>query len=76
MAWKDEAFGLWNEWARVYDRQSLSADVILDIYDSWYLVNIVHNDFQDESGIWRLFDLEIDGDLSKKLRRASGSGAF
>ncbi|KAI7901529.1 methylenetetrahydrofolate reductase-domain-containing protein [Cokeromyces recurvatus] len=73
MAWKDEAFSLWNEWAHTYDRQSLSAEVILNIYENWYLVNIVHNDFQDEKGIWRLFDLEIDGDLSKKLRRGSGS---
>lgn len=73
LAWKDEAFGLWNEWARSYDRQSPSAQLILDICENWYLVNIVHNDFQDESGIWRLFDLEIDGDLSKRLRRASGS---
>ncbi|KAI9248609.1 methylenetetrahydrofolate reductase-domain-containing protein [Sporodiniella umbellata] len=73
MAWKDEAFELWNEWARVYDRKSESARLIMDIHDQWYLVNIVHNDFQNENGIWQLFDLEIDGDLSKKLRRASGS---
>ncbi|RCH95715.1 hypothetical protein CU097_000293, partial [Rhizopus azygosporus] len=69
MAWKDEAFELWNEWARIYDRKSPSAEVILDIHDHWYLVNIVHNDFQDEDGIWRLFNLEIDGDLSRRLRR-------
>ncbi|KAG1180442.1 hypothetical protein G6F70_004545 [Rhizopus microsporus] len=73
MAWKDEAFELWSEWARIYDRKSPSAEVILDIHDHWYLVNIVHNDFQDEDGIWRLFDLEIDGDLSRRLRRGSGS---
>ncbi|ORE11430.1 methylenetetrahydrofolate reduct [Rhizopus microsporus var. microsporus] len=73
MAWKDEAFELWSEWARIYDRKSPSAEIILDIHDHWYLVNIVHNDFQDEDGIWRLFDLEIDGDLSRRLRRGSGS---
>ncbi|KAG1138022.1 hypothetical protein G6F37_009603 [Rhizopus arrhizus] len=73
MAWKDEAFELWNEWARIYDRQSTPAKLILDIHQHWYLVNIVHNDFQNENGIWHLFDLEIDGDLSRKLRRASGS---
>ncbi|CEG75687.1 Putative Methylenetetrahydrofolate reductase [Rhizopus microsporus] len=73
MAWKDEAFELWSEWARIYDRKSPSAEVILDIHDHWYLVNIVHNDFQDEDGIWRLFNLEIDGDLSRRLRRGSGS---
>lgn len=76
MAWKDEAFALWNEWAHTYDRQSPSAEVILDIYNNWYLVNIVHNDFQDENGIWRLFDLEIDGDLSKRLRHNSNQSSF
>ncbi|KAI8991442.1 methylenetetrahydrofolate reductase-domain-containing protein [Mycotypha africana] len=76
MAWKDEAFALWYEWAHTYDRKSVTAEIILDIYNNWYLVNIVHNDFQNESGIWRLFDLEIDGDLSKKLRHTSSHTTF
>ncbi|KAI8370463.1 methylenetetrahydrofolate reductase-domain-containing protein [Radiomyces spectabilis] len=70
MAWKDEAFELWNEWAHIYDRESPSAKLILDIANNWYLINIVHNDFQDEGGIWRLFDLEIDGEISRKLRQS------
>jgi methylenetetrahydrofolate reductase (NADPH) len=73
MAWKDEAFALWEEWARTYDRQSPAAETIMEINETWYLVNIVHNDFQDENGIWRLFDLEIDGDLARRIRRGSGS---
>ncbi|KAF7724259.1 hypothetical protein EC973_001215 [Apophysomyces ossiformis] len=73
MAWKDEAFELWAEWARIYNRQSPSANMILDICNSWYLINIVYNDFQDENGIWRLFDLEIDGAISRKLRQSSVS---
>ncbi|CEI89669.1 Putative Methylenetetrahydrofolate reductase [Rhizopus microsporus] len=71
MAWKDEAFELWNRWARIYERDSESAKLILDITDSYYLINIVHNDFQDENGIWRLFDLEIDGEISRKLLQSS-----
>lgn len=69
MAWKDEAYELWGEWARIYDRESESAKLILDIMNNWYLINIVHNDFQDENGIWRLFDLEVDqfADQSKHL---------
>lgn len=69
MAWKDEAFELWNEWARIYDRKTRPAELILDISNRWYLINIVHNDFQDEGGIWRLFDLEIDGEISRKIRQ-------
>lgn len=59
---------MWGEWARIYDRDSESANLILDIMNNWYLINIVHNDFQDESGIWKLFDLEIDGAIARKLR--------
>ncbi|KAI8342662.1 methylenetetrahydrofolate reductase-domain-containing protein [Chlamydoabsidia padenii] len=72
MAWKDEAFELWNEWARIYDRKTKPAELILDISNRWYLINIVHNDFQDENGIWRLFDLEIDGEISRKIRQKGG----
>ncbi|KAI8877008.1 methylenetetrahydrofolate reduct [Backusella circina FSU 941] len=71
MAWKDEAFELWNRWARIYEKESASADLILDITKNFYLINIVHNDFQDENGIWRLFDLEIDGEISRKLLQST-----
>ncbi|KAL0089673.1 methylenetetrahydrofolate reductase-domain-containing protein [Phycomyces blakesleeanus] len=71
MAWKDEAFGLWREWSSIYEPQSPSAKLLSNITDTWYLVNIVQNDFQDEGGIWRLFDLEIDGEISRKIRRSS-----
>ncbi|OBZ91031.1 Methylenetetrahydrofolate reductase 1 [Choanephora cucurbitarum] len=70
-AWKDEAFELWNQWARIYERESQSAELILDISNNWYLINIVHNDFQDDNAIWRLFDLEIDGEISRKLLQSN-----
>ncbi|CAG8744124.1 7025_t:CDS:2, partial [Racocetra persica] len=56
MAWKDEAFELWNEWAKIYDPDSVSAKLITQIADNWYLINIVHNDFHDGSGIFRIFE--------------------
>lgn len=71
IAWKDEAFELWNRWARIYERESESAELILDIANNYYLINIVHNDFQDENGIWKLFDLEIDGEISRKLLQSA-----
>ncbi|KAL0097365.1 methylenetetrahydrofolate reductase-domain-containing protein [Phycomyces blakesleeanus] len=58
MAWKEEAFALWHEWARLYDAESVSNKLLKGVADNWYLVNIVHNDFQDSDGIWRLFDIE------------------
>ncbi|CAG8764597.1 16346_t:CDS:2, partial [Racocetra fulgida] len=52
----DEAFELWNEWAKIYDPDSVSAKLITQIADNWYLINIVHNDFHDGSGIFRIFE--------------------
>ncbi|XP_057304254.1 methylenetetrahydrofolate reductase (NADPH)-like [Hydractinia symbiolongicarpus] len=44
--WKDEAFSLWTEqWQSLYEEGSKSASIIQNIYDNFYLVNLVDNDF-------------------------------
>lgn len=45
MAWKDEAFALWGEWANIYQEGSESRKVIENIISSYYLVNIVDDNF-------------------------------
>jgi len=55
LAWKDEAFELWAEWAKIYDANSPSAQVLTDIADNWFLVNVVHNDFQKPGAIFEIF---------------------
>ncbi|CAJ0846780.1 14968_t:CDS:10 [Entrophospora sp. SA101] len=50
MAWKDEAFELWSEWAKIYDKDTISSQLITEIMENWYLINIVHNDFHDNDG--------------------------
>uniref|UniRef100_A0A1D1Y4X5 Methylenetetrahydrofolate reductase n=1 Tax=Anthurium amnicola TaxID=1678845 RepID=A0A1D1Y4X5_9ARAE len=59
MAWKDEAFELWNEWAKIYDAESISAKLITDIAENWYLINIVHNDFHNSDGIFKIFEHNV-----------------
>ena len=55
LIWKDEAFGLWiNDWASIYKQKSDSYNLLHQIHDSYYLVNIVDNDF-------------IDGDMIKHI---------
>ena len=55
LIWKDEAFGLWiNDWAIIYNKKSSSYKLLHQIHDSYYLVNIVDNDF-------------IDGDMIKNI---------
>merc|ERR1719161_3395893 len=45
MAWKDEAFSLWGEWSSIYAEGSESHKLITSICDSYYLVNIVDDNF-------------------------------
>ncbi len=46
MVWKDEAFGLWkSQWKSLHAEGSTSAKIIDDIYNNYYLVTIIDNDF-------------------------------
>jgi methylenetetrahydrofolate reductase (NADPH) len=46
LAWKDEAFAIMvNEWAGIYEQDSRSRQVLQEIHDDYYLVNVVDNDF-------------------------------
>lgn len=47
MAWKDEAFELGYQWADVYGEASESRKFIRGMMDSYFLVNIVNNDFRE-----------------------------
>lgn len=45
LAWKDEAFALWSQWKSIYDTESKSHKLIQEIHDTYYLVNVVDNDY-------------------------------
>ncbi|KAL8873891.1 MAG: hypothetical protein Q9174_000694 [Haloplaca sp. 1 TL-2023] len=55
-AWKDEAFRLGSDWADCHPAGSPSRQVIEEIMNKWYLINIVDNDFHSTHGIFDLFD--------------------
>jgi len=58
LIWKDEAFSLWmNDWASIYEAKSESYELIKEIYDTYYLVNVVDNDF-------------VDGDILKQILKS------
>lgn len=45
-SWKDEAFGLWREqWGKLYPEGSHSFKIIENIHKTYYLVNLVDNNF-------------------------------
>jgi len=58
--WKDEAFALWHsQWSILYPENSISRKVINDISDTYYLVNIVDNDFTKPFNIFNVFGLDL-----------------
>ncbi|GAB7362908.1 hypothetical protein MBLNU230_g3210t1 [Neophaeotheca triangularis] len=62
LAWRDEFYMLGSEWSKCYDEGSESRKLITELNESWYLVNIVHNDFRQTRGIFPLFDgLRVEG---------------
>lgn len=48
LIWKDEAFGLWKTgWSDLYEKDSESEKVLEEIASSYYLVNVVENDYKN-----------------------------
>jgi len=67
LAWRDEAFQLGMDWAKCFDASSPSRKVVESIMTDWHLINIVNNDFQDQTGIFKVFEgLELDWDAVGK----------
>lgn len=60
LVWKDEAFALWHHWGEIYEEGSPSRDLIKQITATWYLVNVVDNDFVSPT-VWALFDELLAG---------------
>ncbi|KAK4457537.1 putative methylenetetrahydrofolate reductase 1 [Cladorrhinum samala] len=62
LAWKDEAFQLGSDWARCYEANSPSRLLLSEIMESWYLVNIVNNDFHQGDTLFEVLSgLEAPG---------------
>lgn len=59
--WKDEAFSLWlQKWGSIYPADSESRKLIDTIHDTWYLVNLVDNDFVMGTSLWEALNKTID----------------
>ncbi|KAI9510496.1 methylenetetrahydrofolate reductase-domain-containing protein [Russula earlei] len=70
MAWKDEAYELGYQWAKIYEAGSPSRKLISGIMDNALLVNIVHNDFHDSDKIFKPF-FKLEEDLDSKAATAA-----
>ena len=59
LIWKDEAFGLWmSDWASIYEEKSASFKLLKEIYETYYLVNIVDNNYVDSNLLKKLLNHE------------------
>ncbi|EMC93335.1 hypothetical protein BAUCODRAFT_237275 [Baudoinia panamericana UAMH 10762] len=73
LAWRDEFYHLGQEWSKCYDEESESRRLINEITESWFLVNIVNNDFREKRGIFPLFEgLRVEG-VKGEERMVNGS---
>lgn len=52
-AWKEEAFEIWQEWARLYPRGSPARGYLDSVADEWWLVSLIHHDYKDKDALWR-----------------------
>ncbi|KAI5365219.1 Putative methylenetetrahydrofolate reductase, FAD-linked oxidoreductase [Septoria linicola] len=51
-AWCEEAFGIWNEWQRVYKSGSESSRLLERIRKDYWLVSVIHHGFLEEGALW------------------------
>jgi methylenetetrahydrofolate reductase (NADPH) len=56
LAWKDEAFRLGEDWSRCYPADSGSRQLIEEVMNQCWLVNIVNNDFHQCHPIFKVFE--------------------
>ncbi|KAF1913327.1 methylenetetrahydrofolate reductase-domain-containing protein [Ampelomyces quisqualis] len=71
LAWKDEFYRLGQQWANCHSGASPSRYAIQDVVDTWYLLNIVHNDFHVTRGIFPIFEGLQVKDIDKPLHNPS-----
>jgi len=67
LAWKDEFYRLGQQWANCHATASPARYAIQGVVDTWYLLNIVHNDFHATRGIFPIFDGLSVKDMEKPL---------
>jgi hypothetical protein len=73
-AWKDEAFELWiSEWASMYatPADAPSKKVVQGVHDSYFLVNIVDNDYVTERDFFA--PLKVGASASKSVYNHVGA---
>eukprot|EP00842_Homolaphlyctis_polyrhiza_P004486 jgi/Hompol1/5038/HPOL_004130-RA len=66
LAWKDEAFELWKQWGLLYGETSNSRNIVSQIASTWFLVNIVDNNYKNRFAIYDVLD-EVARDIATSI---------
>ena len=53
-AWSEEAFAIWGEWVKIYERGSETAKFLESLRRDCWLVNVIHHDYVDAEALWEL----------------------
>ncbi|KAJ3728432.1 methylenetetrahydrofolate reductase-domain-containing protein [Lentinula raphanica] len=56
LAWKEEAFSIWLDWASFYPPGSAERRLLEGVHNDRWLVNIIHHDFKKEDALWTFID--------------------
>ncbi|KAI9676390.1 MAG: hypothetical protein M1817_000547 [Caeruleum heppii] len=52
-AWLDEAFTIWSEWRHLYPARSPTAELLRNVREGYWLVNVIHHSFRERrEGLW------------------------
>lgn len=53
-AWRDEAFSIWQEWIKLFPRNTPTNSFLRQAYDEYCLVSIVHHDYVQPDELWEI----------------------
>lgn len=53
-AWRDEAFSIWSEWAKLFPRNTPANILLRLVHKDYCLVSIVHHDFKETDELWEM----------------------
>ncbi|KAF8942761.1 hypothetical protein BGZ47_006164 [Haplosporangium gracile] len=68
LAWKDEAFALWDQWAQCFENAETEGElnsaretrkVLDEVREEWFLMNVVNNDYHEHHGVFDLFEEDL-----------------
>lgn len=53
-AWRDEAFSIWSEWAKLFPRNTPTNRFLRQVHSDYCLVSIVHHEFIEPDELWEI----------------------